>query len=64
MTDSEKALFANASPAAKKLFGEANKLRRQQRREEWKKAQLKGTEMIPIPAQSAFAVRPDKTQNE
>lgn len=64
MTDAEKALFANATPAAKKLFSEAQKLQRQKRREEWKTAQLKQAQLTPVPAQSAFAVRPDKTQND
>ena len=64
MTPEEKRLFDNATPAAKNLFQEAKQLQRAKRRAEWKAAQIKQAQLIPIPAQSAFAVRSDKQDKE
>lgn len=64
MTPEEKRLFEGATPAAKNLFKEATRLQRQKRREEWKAAQIRQANLVPIPAQSAFAVRPDKADRE
>ena len=64
MTPEEKMLFQNATPAARNLFQQAQKLHREKRRAEFKAALLKQAQLTPIPAQSAFAVRPDKADRE
>lgn len=64
MTPEEKMLFDNATPAARNLFQQSKQLQREKRRAEWKAAQIRQTQLIPIPAQSAFAVRPDKADRE
>lgn len=64
MTPEEERLFKNATPAARDLFQQAKKLQRDKRRAEFKAALMKQTQLTPVPATSAFAVRPDKTQNE
>jgi hypothetical protein len=64
MTDEEKMLFERATPAAQRLMKEASKLQRNKRRLEWKQAQIKQTQLQAVPAQTAFAVRPDKADRE
>lgn len=64
MTEEEKMLFSKASPAARNLFQQAKQLERAKRRAEWKATMIKQTQLTPIPAQSAFAVRPDKSDRE